>query len=1418
MKRLTGLIIFLNCLVAYSQPARLAHLNLDHFTKREKNKSADFYSLVDKKFFTHPELGVMPFAAPQKANYIELIDRRDAYSRFFVREKSGGKSFIIQKANSPINFQDDSGYWREINYRLEPKSDRLFTASGQPNPVSIDLEQNFVTISNSGKSIRIINPELVWKEPDGNEHSLGTARLDDFTAGDEGIKIINFYPGIDLVYSVSEGQIETSFVLNNMLPYRSGEIVLRQEMILPENFTFRNEKSIEEDFQDIYIVDDKNISYFNIEKGNAFEDRMSSAPYRIKSKVRENRFLEFAVSVDWLTEPGRIYPVVIDPLITTQNTIAPAGIAGTKFSPVCWTNGCDYNMTVATPPNATVTGIEQSFGLYATGLCFAEDGGWSLGFGTCLAPSGAPGVYTNPVHFTNAFCTVTNLPVPEFNACLPAPQCASQNLNFTLHFFRCNNDPDTNCASNCVRATQPWIMYVEGYTLQLFYLSPSQQVCGNSNADLVCVPEYGVPPYTFSWLPGGSVNDTLSVSPVSSAIYTVTVTDACGSTFSDTTSVNITANNNPGFTITPNPVCQNSNVTLSGNGSGAVNNYDWIVSGSNAPGGIVNDTQSPVISYNLPGTYDVILKYPNGSCTFNDTIPVTVSAPGVTDVSLTAFPSVSVCNGDTVTFRAAPVNGGATPSFEFLINGISVQNGLIDSLLTDTLSNGSSVQVILTTSQACSSPAVDTASLFMSVSGSLVPQVTISPDTSVCAGSLVTLTAFPVNGGTTPDYQWYANGNPVAGATSSSYSFVVTPPDTVISIEMFSSFSCVSPSVAIDTSTVNILQNISPLVTIVASPPGTVCAGDTVTYTARQTNGGTLPQFQWFVNGVGTAVTDSIFTFFPNDNDSISVRLISSLICVIAPSDDDYTIADVSPSVSPSVTMSASPSVIVCQNDTITFTASAINAGSAPVYSWSVNGNPVGINDSVFISSTLSDNDRIQVIVSSSLSCAPVPSDTDAVMVSITGNVTPAVSISSSAGGQCEGVPVQFIANGNSGGPAPAYQWFVNGVATGMTNDTIILTTLLSSDTIRVSMTSSLGCVSPSTVMSQDYLPNLLPRVMPQIDIVSSARDTVCIGEQAVINAHIQNGGSAPVIQWYLNSILMSETSTTFVTDFAQGDVIVANMVSNANCLIMPGDTSNFIRIVYHQPLSVQLTSGTPDCPGVSDTLVAHPSGGNGGPYDIYWNNTLYNNDSLIIVPGRNSNVYVEVTDNCTTEPGRIDYQVPVLPGPVAEFGYVNPQPGSFQNNIQFINFSIDADSWTWYFPYANYSTTDLNVLHQFPDEGVYEVMLATVNNSGCTDTVVYNVTVKEEIAVFYPNSFTPNGDGVNDVFRPMGASLEDYTMIIFDRWGKKVYEGDNNSAWDGKINHSSTFAPEGVYVFRIELEGDKFETKEVTGKITLIR
>ena len=1415
MKWIACLCFFLSSVIAYPQLHRLSNLNLDHFTSREKKSSAAFEKFTPVDYKNHPDLGIMPYNGPACENCFELVDHRNAFSRYFIEANSNGKTFYQQTAYSPINYLDGNGRWREINYRLRKKSATLFEANDQPTAISIELNSQTVSLRQIKYTLESRSPLLYWRNTQGEDHLLGLPDFSNYEAGDDGIKIKNVYPGIDLIYAVQTGELETFFVINDPLPYASGELILKQQFNLPAALSFQSENKNHWNKNDIYISDNANIPCFKIEKGYALENNNSSELFSLRSRITEKDILEFSIPSEWLSSPSRHYPIIIDPVVVSLDSLPIASFMGTRYSPVCWTNSCDYFLTVPTPPNSTITQIRQSFEYYATGPCFADDGGYSIDFLTCHAPAAAPGVYTNTFHFTNTTTSTDTVSIPEFIPCFPSPQCAPQNLNFVLHFYRCNNDPDTSCTSNCILATKPWIMEIRGKTLELSYINSATQICEGDSAQLVVTPQYGVPPYTYSWSPVFSTTDSLFVSPLVNTLYTATVTDACGNTASDTTTVNVISNNNPGFSVTPNPVCVNSSVTLTGNGVSPAPDYDWYVSGSNAAGGVINDNQLCIVNYTLPGTFDIILSF--GSCAFKDTMQLIVTPQQAAAVLITAQTSLAICTGDTLTFHASPTNGGVAPLYDWLIDGTLIQSGTIDSLVTSALNNGSLVQAILHSNSTCVSNSVDTASLFVAIVSALVPQVSISPDTIVCSGSPVTLSTNSTNCGTTPTYQWLANGIPVAGATSSTYTFNVTPPDTVISVLVNSSLSCVTLPFAGDTTIVNTYQNIIPSVMLTANPVGIVCSGDSIVYSAHTSNGGITPQFQWFVNGLVSANTDSTFSVFPANNDSISVQLTTSISCAAVPTGNTYSLASVTPAVSPVVTLSAAPSSTVCLGDSITITAHAVNSGN-PAYSWTVNGISSGSNDSILTLTTVNNNDLIEVVVNSSLSCAPIPSDTDNVTVTVLNNVSPAVSISVVGNPICEGELIQFIASSTNAGSNPAIQWGINGVSTGLNNDTIVLNTLNNGDTLQVSITSSINCVASTAPVLATYIASLQQRLMPDIIITSQPSDSLCQGQEVFLQANIKNGGPSPNIQWYVNGILSPVTTTFFIEDsLGNGDIVVANLVSNERCLIQSGDTSNFIRILYRQPLQVNITSGLLGCAGIPTIVTAHPFGGNWGPYHISWNNGSTDTTSIEILPDRNTEVIVKVEDNCSLWPAYDTLKVPILKSPVADFSYFNPYEGAFLNTIQFINTSIDADSWIWYFPDSNTTSTDLNPKHIFPGKGTYEIKLYTLSNSGCFDSILYSINVFEETAVFYPNSFTPNADGNNDYFKPLGASLENYEMTIWNRWGEMIYKGDNKSAWDGTVKNSSSQAPEGVYVFRVDMKIDDSE-KVVTGRVTLIR
>ena len=88
------------------------------------------------------------------------------------------------------------------------------------------------------------------------------------------------------------------------------------------------------------------------------------------------------------------------------------------------------------------------------------------------------------------------------------------------------------------------------------------------------------------------------------------------------------------------------------------------------------------------------------------------------------------------------------------------------------------------------------------------------------------------------------------------------------------------------------------------------------------------------------------------------------------------------------------------------------------------------------------------------------------------------------------------------------------------------------------------------------------------------------------------------------------------------------------------------------------------------------------------------------------------------------------------------------------------------------------------------------------------------------PNGFTPNGDGLNDVFKPLGSGLyvTDYQLIVWNRWGQEVYKSQNpeSNGWDG--NYKGSMAPTGVYAYVLSYREASGETKTLSGNVTLTR
>lgn len=238
-----------------------------------------------------------------------------------------------------------------------------------------------------------------------------------------------------------------------------------------------------------------------------------------------------------------------------------------------------------------------------------------------------------------------------------------------------------------------------------------------------------------------------------------------------------------------------------------------------------------------------------------------LTSPTAANVAITSSDSDnSICAGSSVTFTATPTNGGASPSYQWQVNGTNVGTNS-PTYTTTSLTTGQSVTCIMTSNMAgaTNNPATSNA-ITTTVNAYVTPSISISGSTSICSGTSATFTATATNGGTTPTYQWQVNGSNV-GTNSATYSSSSLTNGANVTCILTSTAACPSPTTA-TSNTVTVTVNATP-----ATPTITNNAG---TLTSSSATGN-----QWYLNGTLIAGATSQ-TYTPTANGVYTVKVTTN--------------------------------------------------------------------------------------------------------------------------------------------------------------------------------------------------------------------------------------------------------------------------------------------------------------------------------------------------------------------------------------------------------------------------------------------------------------------------------------------------------------------------------------------------------------
>lgn len=239
-------------------------------------------------------------------------------------------------------------------------------------------------------------------------------------------------------------------------------------------------------------------------------------------------------------------------------------------------------------------------------------------------------------------------------------------------------------------------------------------------------------------------------------------------------------------------------------------------------------------------------------------------------------------------------------------------------------------------------------------------------------------------------------------------------------------------------------------------------------------------------------------------------------------------------------------------------------------------------------------------------------------------------------------------------------------------------------------------------------------------------------------------------------------------------------------------------------------------CHGAADGVLTAEGTGGVWPYAVLWSNG--STDTMITGLAAGAYTYtITDADGCTqTGEATLTEPAPV----VADFSWdpVVPQAGA---EVQFTDLSSGATAWAWMFgDSAGSVSTEASPVFIFPTADCYSVVLEASNGAGCTHAITKELCPKGpgSDSLLVPNVFSPNGDGVNDVFRITGGNLARLEVQVFNRWGQLVALLERvNQVWDGRSPAGEVLS-EGTYFYILRAAGKDGREHDLSGTVTLVR
>ena len=471
----------------------------------------------------------------------------------------------------------------------------------------------------------------------------------------------------------------------------------------------------------------------------------------------------------------------------------------------------------------------------------------------------------------------------------------------------------------------------------------------------------------------------------------------------------------------------------------------------------------------------------------------------------------------------------------------------------------------------------------------------------------------------------------------------------------------------------------------------------------------------------------------------------------------------------PTGSLATTSPLTLCPGESLDITLT----GTFDTFEWRKDGGPLANSNTTI---TISEPGVYNAIVYNEIGCS---ANTNSIQVNVLNY--PAISILSSEGNSiCPNELTTLTANAGFSN----YTWFLEGSNLNLSTDNIVVDEI---GDYSVEILTNENCVLSSNItISQALIPNA--------QIIPGTNVQTCEEEYTLTATGAQS------YQWYMDGgILIGENSAALTVSENGSYSVTATSIEGCTANSVPTD------VLFLPALVIELQSSeTTPCEGESVSLYVT------GSYASYnWSN----GQSTPTISVANGELYsVTVTDAIGCE-GTAEIAVDYIPLP-----YINAGEDVLSNCVAGALLEATGEGIiTWEENEILYDGSSPIVLVN-PERTATFTAIAELN--GCTNTDDVTVIVDCN-SLFIPNAFSPNDDGINDIFQVRGTGIYEFDLKIFDRWGNIIFQtNDPNDVWTGGID--GYYVPNGVYTYEVKalnIDGIPISSDSIVfGSVLVIR